>query len=142
MRHASHEEIFIREILIHGNKERACRAAFPYMLSEYVPEAIKYMLDNPEILQRIEAGFIYMYREVIKDCEIPDLPPVSIEEKQKFLRRIISGERRKPVYIKLPQRLAMIMAPCSQDEVDDAIHMYHELNELAQFDKMLTFSKM
>lgn len=139
MRHASHEEIFIREILIHGNKERACRAAFPYMLSEFIPEAIKYMLDNPEIRQRIEAGFIYMYREVVKDCEIPDLPPISTEEKQKFLMKIISGERRKPVYTKTTKGLAMMMAPFSQEEVDDAIDMYHELNQIAQVDKMLAF---
>lgn len=135
MRFSSHEDIFIREVLIHGNLKRACREAFPYMLAPFIPEAIKYMMDNPEIVQRINAGFIYMYREVLPEGEVPDLPPISIEQKRAFLQKIISGERRKPKYIRNEVGLAMVMVPYSIEEVDDAIAMDRELQEMQNADK-------
>lgn len=133
---ASHEDVFVREMLIHGRPERAARAAFPYMLTEYIPDAVIYMMENPEITRRIDAGFLYMYRDYAGNIEIPKVAPITDEDRIGILKRITSRMRKRPQYIRDGHCLAQIMIPYTEDEINAAENM---LDKLLQIDNAVAF---
>lgn len=129
-KHTSTEDLFVREMILHGRPERACQEAFPHMAPEYVADAIAYMMDDPEVRARIEAGIIYFYRDHLNNIEIPPIKEVSIAERRALLKKIIAGERKHPSYVRNGDVLQMIMLPPTEEEVRDAIRMDKELEAL------------
>lgn len=124
---SSTEDIFVREMILHGKPELAVRAAFPRMLPEFIPAAIEYMMENPEVRRRIDAGIIYFYRDYLKNVEVPEVQEISIAQKRELLHRIILRKRKHPQYIRTEEGLRMIMVQPSAEEVSDAVFMEREL---------------
>ncbi len=120
---SSTEDIFVREMILHGNKERAVRAAYPRMLPECFPAAIQYMMSNPEVRRRIDAGILYYYKDCFPQLDVPEVQPVSIEEKRALLEQIILRKRKRPLYVRTEEGLRMIMVQPSAQEVSDAAYM-------------------
>lgn len=127
---SSTEDIFVREMILHGRKEQAIRAAFPRMLPEFIPDAIVYMMQNPEVRRRIDAGIAYFYKDYLKYADIPEVPEVSIHEKRELLQQIILRRRKHPQYIRTKDGLRMIMVQPLAEEVSDAVYMERELKEM------------
>ena len=97
---SSTEDIFVREMIVHGNKERAIRAAFPRMVPEFIHTAIEYMMENPEIRHRIDAGILYFYKGLVSGTLKAEMEPVSLSEKRELLHKIILRRRRHPAYVR------------------------------------------
>lgn len=125
---SSSEDIFVREMILHGNKERAVRAAFPRMVPEFIVAAIEYMMENPEIRHRIDAGILYYYKGLVRGTMKAEVQPVTVEEKRELLRKIILRRRRHPLYVRTEEGLRMVMAGTTTEEVSDAVYMVAELN--------------
>ncbi len=119
----SHEDIFVREMLIHRRPLWACKAAFPYMLPEYYVEAVGYMMENPEIQYRIDAGFLYMYRHVARNVDIPELKELTDKDRKGMLERVADGKHTRPQYVRTEEGLHMIMAPYTDTEIEEAKEM-------------------
>lgn len=124
---SSTEDIFVREMILHGNKDLAIRAAFPRMVPECIPAAIAYMMENPEVTHRIDAGILYYYKGLVPGTLKAEMKPVTLAEKRELLRRIILRQRKRPVYVLTDEGLRMIMATSLPEEVSDAVYMEHEL---------------
>lgn len=110
-------------MILHGNKERAVRAAYPRMLPECFPAAIQYMMSNPEVRRRIDAGILYFYKDCFPQLDVPEVQPISIEEKRALLEQIILRKRKRPQYVRTEEGLRMIMVQPSAQEVSDAAYM-------------------
>ncbi len=126
----SAEDIYVREMILHGKKDIAIRAAYPRMLPEFYPEAIEYMMQNPDVRRRIDAGIVYFYKEYLQDVTIPDMPELSIREKRELLHEIILRKRKRPVYIRTEEGLRMIMTDVLPEEVSDAVMMEQQLKRM------------
>ncbi len=126
---SSTEDIFVREMILHGNKDQAIRAAFPRMVPECIPAAIEYMMENPEVKHRIDAGILYYYKGFVPGTLKAEMEPITLEEKQELLRKIILRQRKRPVYIMTEEGLRMIMATSLPEEVSDAVCMVNELKK-------------
>ena len=124
---SSTEDIFVREMIVHGNKERAIRAAFPRMVPEFIPAAIEYMMENPEIRHRIDAGILYFYKGLVSGTLKAEMEPVSLSEKRELLHKIILRRRRHPAYVRTDEGLRMVMVSATSEEVNDAVRMEREL---------------
>ncbi|OSZ79130.1 hypothetical protein CAP35_13015 [Chitinophagaceae bacterium IBVUCB1] len=124
---SSTEDIFVREMILHGNKERAARAAFPRMLPECIPAAIQYMMDNPEVRHRIDAGILYYYKDYFPHINVPDMQPITADEKRTLLQRIVLRTYKQPRYIRTEDGLRMIMVQPDNQAVSDAAYMLEDL---------------
>lgn len=118
---SSTEDIFVREMILHGRKEAAIRAAFPRMLPEFIPVAIEYMMEDPDVRRRIDAGIVYFYREFLKGLNIPEPEEVPVAERKELLEKIILRKRMHPQYIRTEDGLRMIMVRPGDAEVTDAV---------------------
>lgn len=136
---SSTEDIFVREMILHGNKERAVRAAFPRMLPECIPAAIQYMMENPDVRHRIDGGIFCFYKDFFPQLDLPDIEPVTIEEKRELLHRIILRRRKHPQYIRTEEGLRMIMVQPLPEEVSDAVYMEQELKLLAEENRSVKY---
>lgn len=126
------EDIFVREMILHGKPVAAAKMAFPKMQDYYLKDAIAYMMADPEIRHRIDAGILYFYKDCFEDIEISEIAPVTTEEQQEFLYKIIRGERKYPMYVRTEQGLAMIMTQPEPAIVNDALYMAELLEEMEQ----------
>ncbi len=124
---SSAEDIFVREMILHGNKETAIREAFPRMIRECIPDAIKYMMEDPDVRRRIDAGILYYYKDFLDNIAIPEVPEVSLAERRKLLQQIILRKRKYPQYIRTDEGLRMIMVKPLPQQVSDAVYMEREL---------------
>lgn len=131
------EAIFVKEMVLHGNRDRAIRAAFPRLEEQSKQAALQYMLDNPFIRRHIDAGILYIYRHVIPDVEVNEPVPLSIDEKKSMLAKIISGEREKPEYVSTAEGLKVIFVLPDEEEIADAKHMLQELDDAEQMKWMM-----
>lgn len=114
-------------MIVHGNKERAIRAAFPRMVPEFIHTAIEYMMENPEIRHRIDAGILYFYKGLVSGTLKAEMEPVSLSEKRELLHKIILRRRRHPAYVRTEEGLRMVMVSTTSEEVNDAVRMEREL---------------
>ncbi|MBS1771498.1 MAG: hypothetical protein JST82_01470 [Bacteroidetes bacterium] len=124
------EDIFVREMILHGKPERAIKEAFPRLIEEYTADAIAYMMDNPEVRHRIDAGIVYFYRDYVNGIRVPEIAPVTLEERKELLLKIIRRERKNPKYILTKDGLGMIMVKPELDEVNEALKVYYELQKV------------
>jgi hypothetical protein len=125
------EDVFVREMILHGRPLRAIKAAFPLMQNEYLHDAVDHMMSDPDIKRRIDAGILYYYKDCFDNIEIPELAPLTLQEQRDFLFKIISGKRKYPVYIRTERGLNVIMAKPEPAIVNDALYMYGILEEMA-----------
>lgn len=127
---SSTEDVFVREMILHGRQEAACRTAFPQLLPQYIAEAIAYMMDNPEVRNRIDAGIIYFYKDYVKNVEIPEIKQVTVAERRSLLKKIMTGVRKYPQYVREGDNLHIIMVPPTEAEIQDAQRMDKELEAM------------
>lgn len=131
------EAIFVHAVIIHGNKLWAVREAFPRLEKDFEQAAIRYLMQNPEVPRHIDAGVLYMYRQIVKHTTVPEPQPLTVADKQVLLRMIISGERETPTYIVTADGLKMILAEPSVQEVEEAKRMLNELDEAVEKEWMI-----
>lgn len=121
------EAIFVKAMILHGNKESALKQAFPRLQKGFEKAAIRHMMQNPEIQRHINAGILYVYRDIAGKANVAEPQPLTIEDKMELLRMVIAGERETPKYIVTAQGLKMIFAEPSEQEVREAKIMLKEL---------------
>lgn len=131
------EAIFVRAVIIHGNKLWAVREAFPRLEKGFEQAAIQHLMQNPEVPRHIDAGILYMYRSIVKHTAVQEPQPLTTADKQAMLRMIISGERETPTYIVTAEGLKMILTEPSVQEVEEAKRMLKELDEAEQKEWMM-----
>ena len=132
-----HEEAFVKAMILHGNRQRAVREAFPRLETGFEQAALAYMMQNPEIARHIEAGIMYLYREVVSDMKIPAPKPLTIGEKKALLEMIITGERETPAYIATAEGLRVIFVKPGEDDMLDAKRMLRELVQAEKTEWMM-----
>lgn len=92
----SHEAIYVKEMILHGNKQRAVRKSLPLIKETHIPDAIEHMEQNPLVGRHIEAGISYIYRNLLKHKKkiIRAPKPLSTEEQRQLLQLVIAGQRK------------------------------------------------
>lgn len=134
----SQEAIFAKQMILHRNKVRAVRAAFPHLKKEYTDIAIKYMMQNPEVQRHIDAGILYIYRDIVKDRIIAEPQPLTIDEQIALLKMIIFGKRLSPRFIaSKTDGLQTVFVPPTKEELADAKWMLAEINRSRDNDWMI-----
>ncbi len=124
---SSSEAEFVKCMILHGNKLWAVKAAYPRLEKGFEQVAIKYMLQNPEVKAHIDAGVLYMFRQIVKHTDVPVPKPLTVQDKMNILKLIISGEREVPTNIVTSEGLRMIFTEPSEVEVINAKRMLDEL---------------
>lgn len=114
------EQLFVKEVVLHGDKHRAIKEAIPLLSAEYIGEGIEYMMQNPEVQRHIDAGILYIYKEVIPDVKIEEPAPLSFKDKEAMLQLIIAGARKMIRYIKRANGLEIILTPPDDQEIATA----------------------
>lgn len=114
------EQLFVKEVVLHGDKHRAIKEAIPLLSAEYIGEGIEYMMQNPEVQRHIDAGILYIYKEVIPDVKIEEPAPLSFKDKEAMLQLIIAGARKMIRYIKRANSLEIILTPPDDQEIATA----------------------
>lgn len=135
---SSQEAIFAKQMILHGNKERAVRAAFPHLKKGFATTAIKYIMQNPEVQRHIDAGILYIYRHLVTDRIIAEPLELTIDEQAQLLKLIIFGKRLSPRYVATKgEGLQTVFVPPTRDELNDAKWMLAEINKGRDSDWML-----
>lgn len=125
------EDVFVREMILHGRPLRAIKTAFPLMQEAYIADAIDYMMSDPDIRRRINAGILCYYKDFFDNIEIPALAPLTLREQRDFLFKIITGKRKYPAYLRAEDGLSMIMTSPEPAIVNDALYMDSLLEEMS-----------
>ena len=128
---AGSEAIFAKAMILHGNKLRAIKEAYPRLEEGFEQAALRYMMQNPEVQKHIEAGILYLYRDVIKQGPRPELEEMTAEEKQLLLQLVIDGKREKPAHIITKDGLKTIFTEPSEEEIAIARQMLQQLGREA-----------
>ena len=128
---AGSEAVFAKAMILHGNKMRAIKEAYPRLEEGFEQAALRYMMQNPEIQKHIDAGILYMYRDIIKEGPVPDLIEMTMEEKRQLLQLVIDGKREKPEYIITKEGLKIIFTEPSEEDVANARQMLRHLGREA-----------
>lgn len=123
------EAIFVKAMILHGNKDRAVREAYPRLEEGFEQAAMRYLMQNPEITNHINAGILYVYRNMIADTAVPQPRPLTVDDKINLLRMVVNGQRETPTYIVTPKGLRVIFSYPSEAEVKEAKYMLRELQE-------------
>lgn len=131
------EAIFVRYMILHGNKLWAVREAYPRIEKGFEQAAIRHLMQNPEVSRNIEAGVLYMFRQIVRHTTVPEPKPLTVEDKKKLLEMIITGERETPTYIVTAQGLKLIFVEPGENDVADAKRMLDELKEAEQMQWMM-----
>lgn len=131
---SANEAIFVRGMILYGNKLAAVREAYPRLEKGFEQAAIKYLMQNPEVPRHIDAGILYMYRSMIPGTSIPGPAPLTMADKMQMLRLIIEGERETPTYIVTKQGLRLIFTEPPEQDVEDAKAMLKELQLAEQME--------
>ena len=126
------ETAFVRTMILQGNKRYAVRAAFPKLEEGFEDAAYTYMMQNPEVPRHIDAGVLYMFKEIVTHTEVPAPQPLTYKDKRDFLQLIVRGEREVPKYIVTKEGLRIIFVEPSEEEVREAEHMLIALQEAEQ----------
>ncbi|MCB9047213.1 MAG: hypothetical protein H6550_13855 [Chitinophagales bacterium] len=134
---SSTEAEFVRRMILHGNKLWAVRSAFPKLEKGFEDAAIRYMMQNPEVTRHIDAGVLYMFRQIVKHTDIPVPQPLTVQDKMDMLRLIINGERETPTYIVTAEGLRVIFVEPMEDEIDDSRKMLKELQRAEELEWMM-----
>lgn len=124
---SSNETEFVKCVVLHGNKLWAARSAYPRLEKGFEQAAIKHMMQNPGVVAHIDAGVLYMFRQIVKHTEVPVPAQLTVQDKMNLLKLIINGERQSPSYIVTSEGLKMIFVEPAEDEVADAKRMLSEL---------------
>lgn len=125
----SSEAIFVKAVILHGNKLWAVKEAFPRLEEGFEQNAITYMMQNPEVPRHIDAGVLYMFRQIVRHTEVPVPQPLDINDKKTLLQMIIDGVRESPVDIVTKEGLRTIFAKAGEEEIAYARKMLKELED-------------
>jgi hypothetical protein len=125
---SSTEDIFVREMILHGKKELAVRMAFPRMLPECIPAAIEYMMQDPDVRRRIDAGIVHFYRDFFEGLNFPEPEEVPVSKRKELLEQIILRKRMHPEYIRTEDGLRMIMVRPTAEQITDAVFAVNSLH--------------
>lgn len=126
---SSNEAEFVKCVVLHGNKLWAVRSAYPRLEQGFEQAAIKHMMQNPGVVAHIDAGVLYMFRQIVKHTEVPMPAPLTVKDKMNMLRLIINGERESPTYIVTSEGLRMIFVEPDENTIADAKRMLLELEK-------------
>ena len=129
--------LFVKNVILHGNKLWAVREAYPRIEKGFEQAGIRHMMQNPEVPKHIDAGVLYMFRQIVRHTDVPVPKPLTTEEKKRLLEMIINGERETPTYIKTDEGLKLIFVEPGEEEVEDAKRMLRELTEAEQMQWMM-----
>lgn len=126
---SSCESIFVKAVILHGNKLWAVKDAFPRLEDGFEQAAITYMMQNPLVPRHIDAGVLYMFRQIVEHTEVPVPKPLDINDKIALLQMVIDGVRETPVDIVTKEGLRTIFVKPGEEEVEDACKMQKMLLE-------------
>lgn len=126
---SSCEAIFVKAVILHGNKLWAVRQAFPRLEKGFEQAAITYMMQNPEIPRHIDAGVLYMFRQIVKHTEVPVPKPMDIWDKMALLQMVIDGKRETPVDIVTKDGLRTIFVKAGEEDIEVARRMLKVMQE-------------
>mgnify|MGYP001372803972 CR=1 FL=1 len=117
------EALFVKAVILHGNKLWAVKQAFPRLEEGFEQAAITYMMQNPLVPRHIDAGVLYMFRQIVKHTEVPVPKPLDVNDKIALLQMVIDGIRETPVDIVTKEGLRTIFVKPGEEEVEDARKM-------------------
>lgn len=123
------EAIFVKAVILHGNKLWAVKEAFPRLEEGFEQAAITYMMQNPLVPRHIDAGVLYMFRQIVRHTEVPVPMPLDINDKVALLQMVIDGIRETPVDIVTNEGLRTIFVKPGEEEIEDARKMQKMLLE-------------
>lgn len=126
---SSYEAIFVKAVILHGNKLWAVKQAFPRLEAGFEQAAITYMMQNPEVPRHIDAGVLYMFRQIVKHRDVPVPKPLDIDDKMALLQMVIDGRRETAVDIVTREGLRTIFVKPGEEEIEDARKMLKELQD-------------
>jgi hypothetical protein len=126
------EALFVKAVILHGNKLWAVKQAFPRLEEGFEQAAITYMMQNPLVPRHIDAGVLYMFRQIVKHTEVPVPKPLDVNDKIALLQMVIDGIRETPVDIVTKEGLRTIFVKPGEEEVEDARKMLKMLYEEAK----------
>lgn len=134
---ASPEAIYVREVILHRNKQRAARKSFPLIKEEQIAEVITYMEQNPLIERHIQAGILYIYRELLKGTKkiIREPRPLTAAEQRQLLQLVISGERK--LLKEVPTEYGImqtVLVPANYGEIEQAQWQLLQLQRMSKND--------
>lgn len=124
---SSNEAVFVKCMILQGNKLWAIRNAYPRLEKGFEEAGIRHMYQNPEVQRHIDAGVLYMFRDIVKHTEVPIPAPLSTEDKIDMLELVIKGEREHPAYIATKDGLKIIFVEPDEEEVAEAKRMLRQL---------------
>ena len=123
------EAIFVKAVILHGNKLWAVKQAFPRLEEGFEQAAITYMMQNPLVPRHIDAGILYMFRQIVKHTDVPVPQPLDINDKMTLLQLVIDGKRESPVDIVTKEGLRTIFVKPGEEEIEDARRMLRVMQE-------------
>lgn len=123
------EAIFVKAVILHGNKLWAVKQAFPRLEEGFERAAITYMMQNPEVPRHIDAGVLYMFRQIVKHTEVPVPQPLDSNDKRILLQMVIDSKRETPVDIVTKDGLKTIFVKPGEEEIEDARRMLKVMQE-------------
>ncbi len=123
------EALFVKAVILHGNKLWAAKQAFPRLEEGFEQAAITYMMQNPLVPRHIDAGVLYMFRQIVRHTEVPVPKPLDINDKMALLQMVIDGIRETPVDIVTNEGLRTIFVKPGEEEIEEARKMQKMLLE-------------
>ncbi|MEZ5017009.1 MAG: hypothetical protein R2800_08140 [Flavipsychrobacter sp.] len=133
----SQEAIYVKEVILHGNKLRAVRKSFPLIKEAQLQDAIIYMEQNPLVARHIEAGILYIYKDLLKRSKkiIPEPQPLTTEEQRQLLQLVIAGERKVLHQEKTEHGLLQtVLVPPNYQEVEEAKWLIKTISRMSKDD--------
>lgn len=105
------EATFVKWVILQGDKLKAIKEAYPKLEEGDEPEAIRHIMQNPEVQRHIDAGVLYMFKDIVTHTLVKEPAPLSFDEQCELLRLTINGERSEAKYVVTANGLRMKFVP-------------------------------
>lgn len=131
------EAVYARAMILHGNRHKAIHEAFPKLERGFEQAALRYMDQNPEVRNHIDAGILHFFRDIVTHTVVPQPRPLTTEEKKEMLRLVIEGKRETPLYFVEGGQLKLIFAEPDEETIAQAKNTLLQMDDSDAGNRMI-----
>lgn len=126
------EATFVKWVVLQGDKLKAIKEAYPKLEEGDEQEAIRHIMQNPEVQRHIDAGVLYMFKDIVTHAIVKEPEPLSFDEQCELLRLTINGERSEAKYVVTQEGLRIKFVPPDDDTRQYALQTLQTLRDNQQ----------
>ena len=126
------EETFVKWVILRGDKRMAIQHAYPKLEEGGEREAIRHIEQNPAVQRHIDAGVLYMFKDIVTHAIVKEPKPISFDEQCELLRLTINGERSEVKHVVTPNGLRIKFVPPDETTKQYALQTLQTLRDTQQ----------